>query len=105
VGDRAGLAVTLNNIGLVYDHLGQRAQALEYYQRALPIWEAVGDRAGESVTRYNLAMIYRDQGRLAEAVEALRRVVALDEQTQHPDLASDTAMLRQVEQEWQARGP
>ena len=53
-----------------------------------------------SVTRYNLAMIYRAQGQFAEAVAALRQVVALDEQGQHPDLASDQAMLRQVEQEW-----
>jgi hypothetical protein len=60
----------------------------------------MGDRAGERVTRYNMAMIYRGQGQLAEAVEMLRQVVALDEQTQHPDLESDTVMLRQVEQEW-----
>ena len=100
VGDRAGLAVTLNNIGLVYDGLGDRQQALRYYQQALPIREEVGDRAGESVTRYNMAMIYRVQGQLGEAVAALRQVVALDEQVQHPDLASDQAVLRQVEQEW-----
>ena len=74
-------------------------------QQALPIVEAVGNRAGERVTRYNMVMMYRRQGQLAEAVEALRQVVALDEQTQHPDLASDPAMLRQVEQEWHARGP
>jgi hypothetical protein len=79
--------------------------SLAYYQQARPIQEAVGDRAGERVTRYNMAMMWRRQGQLSEAVEALRRVVALDEQTQHPDLESDTAMLRQVEQEWHARGP
>jgi tetratricopeptide (TPR) repeat protein len=100
VGDRAGLAVTLSNIGLVYDNLGDRHQALRYYHQALPITEEVGDRAGESVTRYNLAMIYRGQGLLAEAVAALHQVVALDQQVQHPDLESDQAMLRQVEQEW-----
>lgn len=48
-----------------------------------------------------MAMIYRAQGHLAEAVEALRKVVELDEQRQHPDLESDTAILRQIEQEWQ----
>jgi tetratricopeptide (TPR) repeat protein len=79
--------------------------SLTDYQQARPIQEAVGDRAGLATTLYNMAMIYRRQGQLAEAVEALRQVVALDEQTQHPDLESDTAMLRQVEQEWQARGP
>jgi len=100
VGDRAGHATTLNNIGLVYNGLGEWQQALHYYQQALPLREEVGDRVGESVTRYNLAMIYRGQGQFAEAVAALRQVVALDQQVQHPDLESDQAMLRQVEQEW-----
>ena len=99
-GDRAGQAVTLNNLGTVYNGLGDRQQALHYFQQALPIREEVGDRAGESVTRYNLAMIYREQGQFAEAVAALRQVVALDKQMQHPDLESDQAVLRQVEQEW-----
>jgi tetratricopeptide (TPR) repeat protein len=101
VGDRAGQAATLSNIGLVYNGMGDGQQALAYYQQALPIREEVGDRAGESVTRYNIAMLYRAQGELAEAVEELRKVVALDEQVEHPDLPSDQAMLRQVEQEWQ----
>jgi tetratricopeptide (TPR) repeat protein len=85
--------------------LGERQEALTLYREALQLYEAVGDRAGESVIPSNMAMIYRPQGRLAAAVEALRQVVALDEQTQHPDLESDTAMLCQVEQEWQACGP
>jgi tetratricopeptide (TPR) repeat protein len=100
VGDRAGLAATLNNIGLVYHGLGDRQQALTYFHKALPLGEEVGDRAVERVTRYNLAMLYRAQGQLAEAVAALRQVVALDTQVQHPDLESDQAMLRQLEQEW-----
>ena len=32
VGDRAGEAATLNNIGLVYDGLGEPERALDYYQ-------------------------------------------------------------------------
>ena len=87
---------------MVYDGLGERHQALRYFHQALSIRVEVGDRAGERVTRYNMAMIYRVQGQLAEAVAALRQVVALDEQVQHPDLASNQAMLRQVEQEWRA---
>ena len=103
MGDRAGQAAALNNIGLVYRGLGDGEQALGYYLRALPILDEVGNRVGESVTRYNMAMIYRSQGQFAEAVEALRRVVELDEQVQHPDLESDRAALRQVEQEWRER--
>jgi tetratricopeptide (TPR) repeat protein len=104
VDDRAGLAATLRHIGMVYAGLGQREQALAYYQQALSILEAVGDRLAERVTRYNIAMIYWRQGQLTQAVEALRQVVALDEQTQHPNLEWDMAMLHHMEQEWQARG-
>ncbi len=102
VGDRAGEAATLNNIGLVYDGLGERARALEFYQQALPIRREVGDRAGEAATRYNLAMIHRGWGELDRAVTELEQVVELDRQVGHPDLASDTAMLERVRQE-QAR--
>ena len=102
VGDRAGEATTLNNIGLVYDGLGERSQALEYYRQALPIRREVGDRAGEAVTRYNIAMIHRQLGELDRAVTELELVVELDRQVGHPDLQSDTAMLERVRQE-QAR--
>ena len=99
VGDRAGMATSLNNIGGVYAETGQPERALEYYGKALPLLEEVGDRAGESVTRYNMAMIYRDQGKLQSAVEELRQVVELDTLVQHPDLESDKAMLAQLEEE------
>ena len=100
VGDRSGIATTLNNIGVVYHDTGDVQQALTYYQQALSILKEVGDRSGESVTRYNIAMIYRAQGLLVEAVDALRHVVELDKLTQHPGLEADQAMLQQLEQEW-----
>src|SRR5690349_4669747 len=50
VGNRAGEALTLNNIGEVYRGLGEPARALEYYRRALPILQEVGNRAGEAAT-------------------------------------------------------
>ncbi|MCH8960380.1 MAG: tetratricopeptide repeat protein, partial [Bacteroidetes bacterium] len=68
----------LNYIGLVYDRLGRREEALRYYERALPILEDVGDRYVESSTRFNMAVIYRAQGALEHAVIELRKVVELD---------------------------
>ena len=100
VGDRSGMATTLNNIGMVYRTTGDVQQALAYYHQALPLRQEVGDRAGESVTRYNIAMMYQAQGHLAEAVDALRQVVEFDKVTQHPDLEADQAMLQQLEQAW-----
>ncbi|WP_292857286.1 tetratricopeptide repeat protein [Nostoc sp. LPT] len=31
VGDRAGVAITLNNIGEVYKNLGEKQKALDFY--------------------------------------------------------------------------
>ncbi|HEU0077797.1 MAG TPA: tetratricopeptide repeat protein, partial [Longimicrobiaceae bacterium] len=91
---------TLNSIGSVYDNLGQRDKALQYYELALPIRQEVGDRSGEAVTRFNIAMILRRQGELERSIAELRCVVALDELVQHPDLEQDRAVLAKVEEEW-----
>ncbi|MEV0135664.1 tetratricopeptide repeat protein [Dactylosporangium sp. NPDC050688] len=54
VGDPGNIAATLNNIGRVYDGLGDRRQALSYYQQALPTLREVGNRAGEAATLNNI---------------------------------------------------
>jgi len=54
VGDRGGEAITLNNIGGVYDALGEKQKALDFYNQALPIRRAVGDRGGEATTLNNI---------------------------------------------------
>jgi tetratricopeptide (TPR) repeat protein len=45
-----GEAKILNNIGRVYDALGEKQKALDFYQQSLPLRRAVGDRAGYSLT-------------------------------------------------------
>lgn len=54
-------AVTLLGIGRVYDALGEKKQALDYFQQALPLSRAVGDRAGEAVTLHNIGSLLADQ--------------------------------------------
>ncbi|SCF47216.1 tetratricopeptide repeat protein, partial [Micromonospora carbonacea] len=99
VGDRAGEATTLNNIGSVYDGLGNRQQALDHYHQALPIQREVGNRAGEAVTRYNIAMVHQADGNLDQAIQELEHVLELDRQVDHPDLEDDTALLEQLRQQ------
>jgi tetratricopeptide (TPR) repeat protein len=54
IGDRLGEGSTLNNIGAVYDNLGQYEVALNFYQDALAIWQEIGNRAGEGATLNNI---------------------------------------------------
>jgi hypothetical protein len=54
VGDRRGEATTLNNIGRVYDDLGEKQKALDFYNQALPLMRAVGDPYGEAIILDNI---------------------------------------------------
>jgi CHAT domain-containing protein len=69
LGDRAGEAMTLNNIGEVYSDLGQRQKALEFYQKVLAIYQALGDRAGEAMTLNNIGLVYDALGQKQKALE------------------------------------
>jgi CHAT domain-containing protein len=69
VGDRSGEARTLNNIGLVYDELGEKQKALDFYNQSLPLWRAVGDRSGEATTLNNIGSVYDALGEKQKALD------------------------------------
>ena len=77
VGDRAGEAVTLNNLGLLVDHLGRTQEAARYYEQALAIFRELGAPTGEATTLHNLGTLARpDQAaRYYEQALAIRRAV------------------------------
>jgi CHAT domain-containing protein/tetratricopeptide (TPR) repeat protein len=77
VGDRAGEAATLNNIGHVYDALGEKQKALDYYQQALPLRRAVGDRAGEATTLNNIGVVYDALGEKQKALDHYQQSLPL----------------------------
>ena len=59
----------LNNIGGVYNALGQKQVALQYYSDALPIFREVGDRAGEATTLNNIGGVYDALGQKQVALQ------------------------------------
>ncbi|MCE2699424.1 MAG: CHAT domain-containing protein [Anabaena sp. 49633_E8] len=69
VNDRRGEATTLNNIGFVYDALGEKQKALDFYNQALPIRRAVNDRRGEATTLNNIGFVYDDLGEKQKALD------------------------------------
>ena len=78
VGDRRGEAATLNNIGGVYDALGEKQKALDYYNQALPIRRAVGDRRGEATTLNNIGAVYDDLGEKQKALDFYNQALPID---------------------------
>jgi tetratricopeptide (TPR) repeat protein len=66
-----------NNLGLVYDALGQKQEALRYYEQALAIWREVGDRRGEGSTLNNLGLVYDDLGQKQEALQYYEQALTI----------------------------
>ncbi|PCH98897.1 MAG: hypothetical protein COB85_00935 [Bacteroidetes bacterium] len=59
----------LNNIGYIYEHLGDIEKGLEYYRRSLEILKESGDKNGVATLFNNIAHIYYHQGDIEEALE------------------------------------
>jgi tetratricopeptide (TPR) repeat protein len=69
VGDRSMEATTLTGIGVVYDDLGEKQKALDYYNQALPILRAVGYRRMEATTLNNIGGVYSALGEKQKALD------------------------------------
>lgn len=51
-------ALICSYLGFVYNALGDKQKALDYYEQALTLMRAVGDKYGEATTLHNIGMIY-----------------------------------------------
>jgi len=67
----------LNNIGLVYDELGERQRALAFYEQALPIRREVGDRTGEAAILNNIGAVYDKLGERQQALEFFEQALPI----------------------------
>jgi CHAT domain-containing protein len=84
VGNRAGEAATLNNIGYVYSDLGQKQKALEHYNHALPVYRVVGDRFGEATALNNIGAVYFDLGEKQNALEFFNQALLIAAEVDSP---------------------
>jgi tetratricopeptide (TPR) repeat protein len=73
LGNQAGQASTLGQLGNLYDDVLQRPEeAVAFYRRAAEIYGAIGDTLGKGRQWNNLADTYRKLQRLLEARQAIR---------------------------------
>ena len=78
LGDRGSEAITLDNIGRVYNSLGEKQKALDYYSQALLIERAVGDRSAEAVTSNNIGVVYDSLGEKQKALDYFSQALPLE---------------------------
>ncbi len=77
LGDKSNQAVTLVNIGAVYNALGEKQKALSYYNQALPLFRALGDRNWEAITLNNIGLVYSDLGEKQKALSFFNQALPL----------------------------
>jgi CHAT domain-containing protein/Tfp pilus assembly protein PilF len=79
IGDRMGVARTVQLIGAVHLNRGEYATALELYQKSLPLSEAANYQRGVGLAYTNLGLIYRQQGDFDKALEFYRQGLQISE--------------------------
>jgi tetratricopeptide (TPR) repeat protein len=67
--NRFAEASHLNNLGMVYDELGEPQQAIPLYQQRVNIAREIGDLHGEAKSLGNLGVSYKNSGDPVRAIE------------------------------------
>jgi len=76
LGNQAGQASTLGQLGNLYSAVLQRPEeAVAFHRRAAEIYGEIGDLASEGMVQTNLADTFRKLQRLKEARQAIRRAI------------------------------
>ncbi|NJN73645.1 MAG: CHAT domain-containing protein [Limnothrix sp. RL_2_0] len=72
-------ATVLNNVGLVYDSLGEKQQALDFYNQSLLIIRTIGDPTMEATVLNNVGLAYDALGEKQQALDAYQKSLPLSE--------------------------
>ena len=75
---RYELPTIYNNLGVAYENLGEREDAIDYYLRGISIARRIPDQANHLARLLNnLGKVYGEQGRSAEALEVLNEALQI----------------------------
>ncbi len=80
IGDKAGIAFSLGNIGNIYLRWGKYDSALEYLEKSLKIEEEIGDKAGFAKSLNNIGNIYLRWGKYDSTLEYLEKSLKIREE-------------------------
>jgi predicted ATPase/transcriptional regulator with XRE-family HTH domain/Tfp pilus assembly protein PilF len=77
LGDRRGLMLSLNTLGIVAKDLGEHARATAFLEEALSLAQALRDRSREATTLLNLAAVASDTEHNERAKRLLENCLAI----------------------------
>lgn len=77
-----GEALAYKNIGIVYHLQGNNSQALEYFLKALQIYEKAKNNDGIAHTLHDIGAVYQDLEKYEEAQKYYQKVLIIDQKTQ-----------------------
>ncbi|HQF63850.1 MAG TPA: tetratricopeptide repeat protein, partial [Anaerolineaceae bacterium] len=86
------------NLGLAWADLGEPRRAIEYYEQARALAQAIGDRQNEAIHSWNLGLLLEQQGELPRSVELMQICVDYERYIGHPDAEKDAAVVEQIQQ-------
>jgi CHAT domain-containing protein len=73
LGDRAGEAVVLFDLGVLCSDSGDAAQALDYYEQSLELRRTKGSLADQALTLAGIGLVHRNRGDAALALDFFTR--------------------------------
>jgi tetratricopeptide (TPR) repeat protein len=88
VGDLAGQASVLNNLGIDAYYEGRWDDARDLYERSRELRRRIGDVVNVALTTNNIGEILSDQGHHEEATALFEEALAIATEARHPLIAS-----------------
>lgn len=76
-GDQEQEALFLNALATRYKALGEVRRALNYYERALPLYRTIRDRRGEAITLLSIGLAWSDLGEKRKALDTCEQAISL----------------------------
>ena len=103
LGDRAGVATSLHQIGTIHLDRGDYDAALQRYQLSLKIVEELGDRAGGASSISQIGQLFTETGCYAEAFRYLLSALSAFIELQSPNARIAVNMLKTLRAKWGER--
>lgn len=66
-----------NQIGLTWNALGNKEKALNFYAKAIVLWQTIKDKRGEATTLHNMGKVWHDLGNIERSLEFYHQALPL----------------------------